>query len=63
MYLELLISFSTGIGSCIYYKKYKDKLYENKNNYDDMELIDDEFDKDCPLIMFDDKGNYYYVYQ
>lgn len=54
------------IGAYIYYMKNKDNIFENyDNNYvnDDIELWEDEYDADCPIIFFDNKGNYYYVYK
>jgi hypothetical protein len=47
------------IGGYIYYMKNKDNIIEN----DDIELWEDDYDADCPIIFFDNKGNYYYVYK
>jgi|LakMenEpi03Aug12_release.lakeMendotaPanAssembly.Ray.scaffolds.fasta_scaffold6354424_1 hypothetical protein len=47
------------IGGYIYYMKNKDKVID----YDDIELLDNDYDGDCPTIFFDNNGNYYYVYK
>lgn len=48
------------IGACVYYFKKEEKCNINE----DIELISDhEYDDDCPIIFFDNNGNYYYVYK
>jgi hypothetical protein len=47
------------IGGYIYYLKNKDNI----NEYDDIELWENDYDADCPIIFFDNYGNYYYVYK
>ena len=49
------------IGGGIYYfkKNKKEELIENE----DIEVWDTEYDADCPIIFFDNYGNYYYVYK
>ena len=54
------------IGGYIYYLKNKDNINEYDNNiidYDDIELWENDYDADCPIIFFDNYGNYYYVYK
>jgi hypothetical protein len=47
------------IGSGIYYFRKKEEVIEN----DDIELWESAYDADCPIIFFDNNGNYYYVYK
>jgi len=65
MYTEIYIPVVASISGCVYYFK-KNKTYENSENnvYDeDIELLESEIDDDCPVIFFDNNGNYYYVYK
>jgi hypothetical protein len=55
LYSPIILS----IGGGIYYFKKKDEFIEN----DDIEILDTDYDADCPIIFFDNNGNYYYVYK
>jgi hypothetical protein len=58
MYIELFIPMAlAGVGTVVY-GKYKTK----DSNLEDYEIMD-EIDDDCPILMFDNLGNYYYVYE
>jgi len=47
--------------SAIAYRRYC--IIKNSNNDDLVELFDEDFedDEECPLLVFDNEGNYYYV--
>lgn len=59
VYTPILLS----IGGCAYYFKKKEEIIENE----DIELLENDYDAngdvDCPIIFFDNNGNYYYVYK
>ena len=69
MYTEIFIPVFATISGCAYYLK-NNKPYENNVNNvndEDIELLESEIDADadadCPVIFFDNNGNYYYVYK
>jgi len=62
MNIAIVVPVLASIGGSIYYFK-KRKLSENNANYDDIEILESDIDADCPVIFFDNNGNYYYVYK
>ena len=55
-FAPILLSIGGGV---YYFKKRKENNIENE----DIEIWETDYDADCPIIFFDNNGNYYYVYK
>jgi hypothetical protein len=62
MYTQICIPVFATISGCVFYFK-KNKTNENNVHDEDIEFVESELDADCPVIFFDNNGNYYYVYK